>query len=167
LVAEVTQQAADRNALLTVRQTVEARGGRTRQDALADAVDEALTETGGVEREQQNADAMPAIGRVVGWELRFDARLALAADHRRREAGHRLRRRPGPARRLRRDHDARRAHVERLGKRVGDARRQGFGAFGGLMRPSQRLLLFSSQEYSIISQSGLNVKVRVLTTGFV
>src|SRR5262249_24113268 len=46
LVAEVTQQAADRNALLTVRQTVEARGGRTRQDALTDAVDEALTETG-------------------------------------------------------------------------------------------------------------------------
>ena len=33
------------------------------------------------------------------------------------------------------------------------------------MRPSQRLLLFSSQEYSIISQSGLSVKVRVLFHG--
>jgi len=34
--------------------------------------------------------------------------------------------------------------------------------FGTLMRPSQRLLLFSSQEYSIISQSGRSVNVRVL-----
>jgi len=32
--------------------------------------------------------------------------------------------------------------------------------FGTLIRPSQRLLLFSSQEYSIISQSGRNVSVR-------
>jgi hypothetical protein len=37
--------------------------------------------------------------------------------------------------------------------------------FGILIRPSQRLLLFSSQEYSIISQSGRSVNVRVLFQG--
>jgi hypothetical protein len=35
------------------------------------------------------------------------------------------------------------------------------------MRPSRRLLLFSSQEYSIISQSVLSVNVRVFFHGFV
>ncbi len=38
---------------------------------------------------------------------------------------------------------------------------------GTLIRPSHRFLLFSSQEYSIISQSGLRVKVRVLFHRFV
>ena len=38
---------------------------------------------------------------------------------------------------------------------------------GGLIRPSHRLLLFSSQEYSMISQSGRKVKVRVFFQSFV
>src|SRR5262249_31092270 len=74
LVAEVAQEAADGDALLALRQAVETRGGRARQDALTDAIDEALTEAGGVEREQQDADAGSAVRRVVGSELRFDAR---------------------------------------------------------------------------------------------
>ncbi len=39
--------------------------------------------------------------------------------------------------------------------------------FGTLIRPSHRLLLFSSQEYSIISQSGRSVSVRTFFHGFV
>jgi hypothetical protein len=39
--------------------------------------------------------------------------------------------------------------------------------FGTLIRPSHRLLLFSSHEYSIISQSGRRMNVRVFVHGFV
>src|SRR5262249_9051755 len=166
LAAKVAQEAADRDTLLALRQAVETRGGRAGQHALPDPIHEALAEAGRVEREQQDADAGPSVRRIVVRKLRLDARFDLAADHRGGEAGHRLRRRARPGGRMRRDDDARRTHVERLGKGVGDARSQGFGTFGALMRPSQRLLLFSSQEYSIISQSGLKVKVRVLVIGF-
>ena len=42
-----------------------------------------------------------------------------------------------------------------------------FYRFGGLMRPSHKLLLFSSQEYSIISQSVRSVNTRLLVQGLV
>src|SRR2546428_12037457 len=69
------------------------------------------------------------------------------------------------------------AHRQRSDTRcgAGDIRRHGTVPqhrptaqdLGTLIRPSQRLLLFSSQEYSIISQSGLSVNVRVFVPDLV
>ncbi len=120
LVAEVPQLPADVHAFGGLRQTVETRGGRAGQDRLPDSLDETVRQTVSVEAEQQHAHAGPPIGGCVRPQLRLDSRLDLASDHRRREPGHRLRARPSPARRGRRDHDPRRAHVERLGERIDD-----------------------------------------------
>src|SRR5262249_18729953 len=125
---------------------------------------DATTEARRGDREEDPRPAGRPVRRFVRQEVRLDSRFDLAADDGGREATHRLGGRPRPVRRLRGDHDARGAHVERFGERIGDSRVQNLGI---LMRPPHRLLLFSSQEYSMISQSGLRVKVRALVNGLV
>src|SRR2546429_5349275 len=55
--------------------------------------------------------------RLRGCELPLDSRLALAADHRRREPGELGGRLPRPLRRPSRDHEASDPHRERFGER--------------------------------------------------
>src|SRR5207248_2349212 len=80
-VAEEAQVAAqaDRPRLVD-RQAVVAGRRRAGEDALADAVDERLLECVAREGEEQEADAGPAVGRLVGRQLAFDAGLGVAAD---------------------------------------------------------------------------------------
>ena len=66
--------------VLDQRQAVVAGGGRAGEDALADAIDDGLLQGVAAEGEQQQADAGPAVGRLVGGEDAFDAGLGVAAD---------------------------------------------------------------------------------------
>ena len=74
-VAEEAQVAADADGLvLDDRQAVVAGRGRAGEDALADAVDDGLLQGVAAEGEQQQADAGPAVGRLVGGQRRARCR---------------------------------------------------------------------------------------------
>ena len=82
--------------VLDHRQAVVARRGRTGQNALADAVDDGLLQGVAAEGEQQQADAGPAVGRLVGRQRPLDAGLGVAADDGGGVAGGDLRRPSAP-----------------------------------------------------------------------
>ena len=87
-VAEETQVAADLDVLvLDDRQAVVAGGGGAGEDALADAIDDRLLQGVAAEGEQQQADAGPAVGRLVRRQDALDAGLGVAADDRGGVAG--------------------------------------------------------------------------------
>ena len=97
-VAEEAEVPADLDRLLAGREPVEAGGGGAGHHALADAVDQRLAERRGVEAEDQEAHAGPAVGRLGRRQVGLDARLGVAADHRRRVAGRQRGGRAGPRR---------------------------------------------------------------------
>ena len=74
-VAEEAQVAADADGLvLDHRQAVVAGRRRAGEDALADAVDDGLLQGVAAEGEEQQADAGPAVGRLVGGQRRARCR---------------------------------------------------------------------------------------------
>src|SRR5262249_23472293 len=78
-VAKEAQVAADADRLfLDDRQAVVAGGGRAGEDTLADAVDDRLLQRVAAEGEQQQADARPAVGRLVRRKVLLDAGLGVA-----------------------------------------------------------------------------------------
>ena len=77
-VAEIAKPAADVDRLLAERQPVVAGRRRAGHHALADPVRQRLFERIAAEREQQNAHAGPAVGRLVG--PRASARSAASAS---------------------------------------------------------------------------------------
>ncbi len=119
-VTEVAQRLSQRRRLLGPGKPVEACGRGARHHALTDALDDALADALAVHREQQHGDPRPAVRGLVRGERALDRRLALAADDRGGEAGHRAGRLERPRVSGGRDHDAGVPHRERLGERVID-----------------------------------------------
>jgi hypothetical protein len=120
-VAEEAQVAADPDVLvLDQRQAVVAGGGRAGEDALADAVDQRLLQGVAAECEEQQADAGPAVRRLVGGEGALDGGLGVAADDRRGVAGRDLARGLRPGGRLGGDDQPGRRHREGFGEGVLD-----------------------------------------------
>src|SRR4051794_5280144 len=118
-VAEEAQLAADVDLPLGV-QAVEAGGGRAGEDRLAHALAQPLGEPVGVRREQQRGDAGAPVRRLTRLEHALDRGLALASDHRCREARERAAGVHRPLRRRGGHDDPRAPHAERLGERVDD-----------------------------------------------
>ena len=119
-VTERAQRAAGRQAVGCVRQSVEAAGGGTREDGLADTLGQALAESLGVHGEQQHGDAGTRVRCLVGPQFALDGRFDLAGDHGRRKAGELGGGRPGPGVRGTGHDHARGPHAEGLGERVLD-----------------------------------------------
>ena len=79
-IAEMAQGPADDHLLGGLRQAVEAGRRGTRENRLADSVDEPAAEALGVEAKQQHAHARPAVRSFLGQEFGLDARLDLATN---------------------------------------------------------------------------------------
>src|SRR5688572_12765505 len=120
LVAEHPERAAGGQPIGRVGKTVEAAGGRTRQHRLADALGQALAEAVHVHGEEQNGNPGTRVRCLRRRKLALNARFALAGDDRRGETGELQRRLARPFVGARRDDQPRRAHAERLGKRILD-----------------------------------------------
>jgi hypothetical protein len=66
--------------IAVVGKVAEQIGGHISDLPLPNAVDDRLLQRVAVEREEEEADAGPAVGRLVGREDAFEARLGVAAD---------------------------------------------------------------------------------------
>jgi hypothetical protein len=119
-VAEEAERLAQRCSGVAALDPGEAGGRRAGEHALPHPGDELAPEVRVRHREQEDGGAGPPVRRLAGREDALDPGLAAAGDHRRGEAGHRLRRGHRPGGLVRGDHDPRRPHRERLGEGVLD-----------------------------------------------
>src|SRR5262249_29831501 len=121
-VAEIAERAAELQRR-AVAQAREAGGAGAGEHALTDAVAQLLLQVLGGHAEDEDGDAGPAVGRLLGFQFALDAGLAAAGDDGGGEAGEALRGRGRPRQGIGRDQQARRRHAEGLGERIldGDA----------------------------------------------
>src|SRR5439155_9396697 len=119
-VTEHAQRPPDREPIGRTGKAVEAGRGGAGEHRLSEPDDQLLWEALLIHREKQHADPRSLIRRLGGRELPLDSRLALAADHRRREPRELDRRLPSPLRGPPRDHDPRHPHRERFSERIRD-----------------------------------------------